>query len=211
MFSIKNKDIIISTKYLSSIFRIAVIFDNLNKLLVFMCTLCAIAFIEKLVIVILLFWIRWDFYDINFLLCILYLATFYNVRNLSYNKMDNADAKNQGNDNFAKYVTFISIAFGTTIIIQLGFAFTSCISLFAIDSIINCWCIYLMYDDNKQLFECICGGCQKCIGNCIFCCAHDEKGMAKEECLKSYNQTGAELMTDTTTINVRDAESVNSV
>ena len=86
-------------------------------------------------------------------------------------------------DDIAKYATLIIIVIGSTMIIWYGFSITSWISLFSIDSIIHCWIVFLMYEENQKLFGCTCCGhrCWQCFANCMHRWMLGEKGIKKNE------------------------------
>ena len=84
----------------------------------------------------------------------------------------------------AKYATLIIVGTGSTLVILYAFTITLLIWLFSIDSIIHCWFIFLICDDNQKLFECICCPCHKCIENCMYFCVKDEREMDHVELLQ---------------------------
>ena len=75
-------------------------------------------------------------------------------------------------------------------------AITAWITVLAIDSVVNCWCVFLMYKYNQKMFRFICGGCHRCIVNCIYCCIQCRKGLEKEEFLQVYSPKATESGTE---------------
>merc|ERR1740131_216488 len=62
----------------------------------------------------------------------------------------------------AKYVTLTLVGVITTQLALLGVGLTSWLTLASADSIINTWCIFLMYKNNQRLFGTLCTRCHKC-------------------------------------------------
>ena len=87
---------------------------------------------------------------------------------------------NKWMSNIIKYIILTVIGSVTTFVILLELVINSWISGVAIDSIINCWCIFLMYNHNQKLFDFICCGCRQCIGNCIYFCVECNRDTKKD-------------------------------
>ena len=101
-------------------------FNNSQEFLAFLYILIGIAVIEHLAAFVFLFWRIWDLF--NILLCMLWIYISYKLR-LNIN---------------AKHGTLIIVYMWVTMSMSIGYVCTSSRSLFAIDSIINCWLIFLM-------------------------------------------------------------------
>ena len=102
-------------------------------------------------------------------LCIFHVATLYYILVASNNEMYYVSNDQIAKD-MVKYATFIIVGIVSTVVILYVFTMTLWLWLFSVDSIIHCWFIFLLCDDNQKLFECICCGCHKCIGSCIYFC-----------------------------------------
>ena len=161
--------------------RIFICINGSKAFLALLHTLIAIAFINNVVIFTFSSWTTWSIY--NIFLCILYVATLYYTRVSSYNEIY-YDANDQIAKDVVKYVTLIIVSIGPTLVILYVFAITFWIWLFSVDSIIHCWFIFLICDDDQKLFEHICCPCYKCIENCMFFCCKDERAMDEVELLQ---------------------------
>ena len=209
MYQKGNNNKMNNTQYIHNtlIIRIALAINNsTTKLLTFLFALIAVGLMRISVMFVFSFWITWDIYDILF--CILYVTTLYKSRISCNNEMDN-DSNNEWMTVIAKLMTLIFVSAGVTSIISYGYLITSWISFFGIGSIVNCWCVFLMYGNNQKLFECICGGCHKCIGKCVYFCVKDS--VEKQTFLKIYERNERDLVTNDEISNVEGSKSVNTV
>ena len=127
----------------------------------------------------------WDI-TISTLLCLLFVQRLFKAH-LACKSMDDK-TNNRWIRNIAKYVTLTVVGVCSTFIGLFIVAGTSWFSIAGIDSVINCWCVYLMYSQNGRLFVKICGKCHKCMGKCIYCCIQCKQGMEKSEFLAVYSR-----------------------
>ena len=58
-----------------------------------------------------------------------------------------------------KYITLTNVSIISTLICLLAVGMTSWIIFTVIDTMINSWCVLLMYSDNKKLFGKLCYHC----------------------------------------------------
>ena len=110
---------------------------------------------------------------ISTLLCVLFVRQLFKVHLACRGMNDATNDKWIGN--IAKYVTLTVVGVGSTFAVFFVFGLTAWFTFVAIDHSVNCWCIFLMYRYNRKLFRCICSGCYKCIGNCVYCCIQYSK------------------------------------
>ena len=174
-----------------------VTFNDSKIFLTVLYTFIAVAFISDFVLSGFSCWTIWNI--CNILLCILYVATLYRLCIYSNDQMNYA-INNQMVHDISTNAGLSLVAIGSTMVIWYGFSITSWISLFSIDSIINCWFVFLLCADNQKLLQCICCGCHK---NSI--------GMENGEFVELYERNGAELMTDNKIIIVEADGCVNRV
>ena len=105
----------------------------------------------------------WDLF-ISSLLCYLFITRLWKAQ-----KRRSSVSSNEGSKflhQIAKFVTITIVGVMTTLITFVLVGFTSWISLVALDTCVNAWCVFLMYGKNKNLFEKLCFSCHKCVEYC---------------------------------------------
>ena len=158
--------------------------------------------------------ISWD-HIILTSLSLLYAATLYITRISSDNQTENDKLIHNKRivNIIAKFLVLGTVSVWKATAMVLRFAISSWISVVAIDSIINCWSIFLIYDHNKKIFHCICGSCHKCIEYYIYGCVQCVEDTEKDDFLEVYDYEGTEieLRIDTDNKNMKDDESITAL
>eukprot|EP01084_Bolivina_argentea_P264187 447422_1 len=109
--------------------------------------------------------------------------------------------------NIAKYVTITLVAVISTFIALFMAGITSWYTVAAIDSMINCLCVFVMYKKNQKIFTFVCGGCHNCVGSCFNRCIKNGKNgkNTQDSFLKIYSRSSTTLQT-----NISESIQVNS-
>eukprot|EP01084_Bolivina_argentea_P112394 200452_1 len=121
------------------------------------------------------YWIR-IYYGLSDLLMSIFLTTLF-IRGLfrAFVKCIKKTKKGVFNHQLYKqiskisqYVTLTIVGVNTTFASLLIFGIASWFWAISLDLIINCWCIFLMYRNNRYWFKIICGPLHRSIGKCCY-------------------------------------------
>jgi len=113
----------------------------------------------------------------------------------------------------AKYVTLTIVGVVTTQMALLGVGLTSWLTLASADSMINTWCIFMMYSKNRKWFTVLCTRCHRVTGMCIFCCAGCCNDLNREDFLGAYEEMATRTesqMAKSINLSTTDASAVTS-